>query len=73
MVNGDNIYKSIASASILAKTHRDQYIYELIHKNPDLNNYGLFSNKGYGTKEHMKAIKEHGIITGHRLSFKPCF
>ena len=73
IINGDNTYKSIAAASILAKTHRDQYICQLIDKNPLLLKYGLDSNKGYGTKKHMDAIKLFGTISGHRLSFKPCF
>jgi len=72
VVGGDNTYKSIAAASILAKTHRDNYIYELVEGNPELEKYGFKTNKGYGTKIHMDALKEYGPIEGHRKSFKPC-
>jgi len=72
VVGGDNTYKSIAAASILAKTHRDNYIYELVEGNLELEKYGFKTNKGYGTKIHMDALKEHGSIEGHRKSFKPC-
>ena len=72
IVGGDNTYKSIAAASILAKTHRDNYMYELVEGNPELEKYGFKTNKGYGTKIHMDALKEHGSIEGHRKSFKPC-
>ena len=73
IINGDNTYKSIAAASILAKTHRDEYMYQLIDENPLLKKYGLHTNKGYGTEYHMKSIKQYGTTKGHRLSFKPCF
>ena len=72
VISGDNTYKSIAAASILAKTHRDNYIYDLVKDQPDLEKYGLHKHKGYGTKVHMDALKEHGPIEGHRRSFKPC-
>jgi ribonuclease HII len=72
VINGDNTYKSIAAASILAKTHRDNYILELSKDNPELEKYGIPKNKGYGTKVHMDALKEYGSIHGHRMSFKPC-
>jgi ribonuclease HII len=73
IVGGDNTYKSIAAASILAKTHRDNYIYELVKDRPELDKYHLRKNKGYGTKAHMDALKEHGPTEGHRRSFKPCY
>ena len=47
----------ILAASILAKTHRDNYIYELVKNNPDLEKYGLHKHKGYGTKIHMDALR----------------
>lgn len=72
IINGDNTYKSIAAASILAKTHRDNYIYELVTQNPELNKYGFNTHKGYGTHIHMEALKKYGPIQGHRMSFKPC-
>lgn len=73
VISGDNTYKSIAAASILAKTHRDNYIYQLVKERPELEKYGIEKHKGYGTKIHMEALKEHGPIVGHRRSFKPCY
>ena len=72
IIKGDNIYKSIAAASILAKTYRDNYIIDLVEKNPELKKYGIEKNKGYGTKEHIEAIKKYGITEWHRKSFSPC-
>lgn len=72
VVKGDNEFKSIAAASILAKTYRDNYIIQLVKDNPELEKYGIHKNKGYGTKEHMEAIKEYGITKWHRKSFAPC-
>ena len=72
VIKGDNTYKSIAAASILAKTHRDNYIIQLVKENPELEKYGIHKNKGYGTKEHMDAIKKYGITKWHRKSFAPC-
>lgn len=65
IVGGDNIYTSIAAASILAKTERDNYMKSL----EGANVYGWGSNKGYGTKQHITAIKESGITEHHRESF----
>ncbi len=72
VIGGDDKYKSIAAASILAKTHRDNYILELSKQNKQLDKYDIPKNKGYGTKQHMDALKQFGTIEGHRLSFKPC-
>ena len=72
IIKGDNIYKSIAAASILAKTYRDNYILQLVEEYPELKKYDIHNNKGYGTKKHMEAIKEHGITQWHRKSFAPC-
>ena len=69
---GDNKYKSIAAASILAKTHRDEWIENLVRDNPELEKYGLLKNKGYGTKEHLEAIKKYGITKWHRKTFGIC-
>lgn len=69
VINGDNLYISIAAASILAKTHRDKYIDNLVHTNPQYQLYGWENNKGYGTKEHLSKIQEHGITIHHRKSF----
>tara|TARA_B100000902_G_scaffold366371_1_gene388093 strand:- start:384 stop:1013 length:630 start_codon:yes stop_codon:yes gene_type:complete len=72
VIKGDNKYKSIAAASILAKTYRDNYIYNLVEENPELKKYDIQNNKGYGTKKHMDAIKEFGITKWHRKTFGPC-
>lgn len=68
IVGGDNIYVSIAAASILAKTERDNYMRELSQKEEYLA-YGWGSNKGYGTKQHRDAIVSEGATTEHRHSF----
>ena len=65
VVGGDNTYVSIAAASILAKTERDAYMKSIEGGNV----YGWGSNKGYGTKQHIKAIKESGATEHHRGSF----
>ena len=72
VIDGDNIYKSIAAASILAKTYRDKWIQNLVKENPELEKYDLYNNKGYGTKKHLDAIKEYGITKWHRKSFGIC-
>jgi len=63
---GDQKSVSIASASILAKTFRDKLI---CNYGSDYPEYDLFSNKGYGTKKHFKAIEHYGITPIHRKSF----
>ena len=72
IINGDNEYLNIAAASILAKVSRDNYIKDLCEKNEIYNKYHLAKNKGYGTKQHLDAIKEFGITDLHRKSFAPC-
>lgn len=67
MVKGDENYASIAAASILAKTYRDDYMINL-HKK--FNMYAWHTNKGYGTKEHRNAIDIHGICRYHRKSWR---
>jgi len=70
---GDNKYTSIAAASILAKVARDEYIEQMCVEYPELiEKYGLDSNKGYGSKQHMEGIKKHGITIWHRRSFGIC-
>lgn len=64
---GDDKYRNIAAASIIAKTTRDSFMKEL-HKEYPV--YNWIKNKAYGTKEHRDAIKEHGICVHHRKSFK---
>ncbi len=67
MIKGDATYASIAAASILAKTYRDELMMKLHKKFP---HYHWHTNKGYGTAEHRKAIEEFGLCTYHRKSFK---
>ena len=67
IVEGDGIYLSIAAASILAKTYRDDYMKELHRKFP---RYNWEQNKGYATKQHQLALNEHGPCKYHRNSFR---
>ena len=67
IVKGDGKYMSIAAASILAKTFRDDYMLELHTKHPQ---YGWDRNMGYPTKEHKSAIAHYGITEYHRKSFR---
>lgn len=66
VIKGDGIYASIAAASILAKTYRDEYMQSLHKKYPY---YNWHNNKGYGTPEHRRGIEEHGLCPFHRRSF----
>jgi len=67
IVKGDSKYMSIAAASILAKTYRDEVMEYLDHEYPQ---YGWKGNKGYPTKAHKEAIQIHGPSPYHRRSFK---
>lgn len=69
---GDDKYLNIAAASILAKEYHDEYIIQLCKTYPELENYDIKNNKGYGTKSHMEGLKEFGPTNFHRKSFKPC-
>ena len=66
IIKGDGKYQSIAAASILAKTYRDDYMDELAEQYPM---YGWKKNKGYPTKEHREGIKNYGISPFHRKSY----
>ena len=66
-VKGDGRFASIAAASILAKTYRDEFMYQLHRQFPQ---YGWDKNKGYGTLVHRKAIEEFGLCKFHRKSFR---
>ena len=66
IVKGDGKYLSIAAASILAKTYRDDYMNQLAGEYPQ---YDWRSNKGYPTKKHREAIKQFGITPYHRKSY----
>ena len=69
IIKGDAKALPIAAASIIAKVTRDRMMRELGEKYPE---YGFEVHKGYGTKKHMDALKEHGPIEGvHRFSYKP--
>ena len=66
IVKGDGKYADIAAASVLAKTHRDEYMLRLAEEYPQ---YGWASNKGYPTREHRLAVREHGLTPYHRRTF----
>ena len=66
IIKGDSIYYSIAAASILAKTYRDDYMNSLHEQYPV---YNWQQNKGYPTLAHRRAIEKHGITDYHRKSF----
>ena len=68
VVHGDATYASIAAASVLAKTWRDEHMRKLALEYPQ---YGWDRNMGYPTKEHIVAILEHGYTPYHRKSFHP--
>jgi ribonuclease HII len=67
IVKGDSKYLSIAAASVLAKTHRDELMYELDKQFPE---YDWKQNKAYPTKKHKAAIRKFGVTDYHRLTFK---
>ena len=66
IVKGDASYADIAAASVLAKTHRDEYMERLAEAYPM---YGWARNMGYPTREHRLAIREYGLTPHHRLTF----
>ena len=69
LIKGDAQCLNVAAASILAKVTRDRYLEELDKKYPQ---YKFAKHKGYGTKDHLEALKEYGPIEGvHRKSFRP--
>ena len=69
LVHGDALAQCVAAASIIAKVSRDHVCYELDKKYPE---YNIKKNKGYGTKDHLEALKKHGPIKGlHRFSYAP--
>jgi ribonuclease HII len=69
VVEGDNTYISIAAASILAKTHRDAYMRDVLHV--QYPGYGWNHNMGYGAKVHMDALRTLGATPVHRATFAP--
>lgn len=68
IIKGDQLSVSIAAASIIAKTTRDKYMEEMDKIFPM---YGFKNHMGYGTKEHLEAIKEYGITPIHRKTYEP--
>lgn len=66
-VEGDAKYAAIAAASILAKTHRDEYMTNAHDRYP---HYGWAKNKGYPTRDHREAIRQYGVSPEHRRSFR---
>lgn len=67
IVQGDALYASIAAASVLAKTHRDEYMQQLHSEHPQ---YGWNDNKGYATPFHKQQLRQHGMTAYHRKTFK---
>lgn len=65
-VKGDGRFANIAAASVLAKTHRDEYMYRIAEEYP---HYNWRKNKGYPTRDHRAAIREFGLSPHHRLTF----
>ncbi|WP_431263075.1 ribonuclease HII [Roseateles chitinivorans] len=68
IVKGDALVPAISAASILAKVHRDRFCLQMHEQHPE---YGFDSHKGYGTKEHLDALRVHGATVWHRQSFAP--
>ena len=68
VIKGDQKIPSISAASIIAKVSRDRFITKL---SKQFDNYGWNTNSGYGTKEHLRAIKKFGITEYHRKTFSP--
>lgn len=68
IVQGDAKVKAISAASILAKVHRDRLCMDLHEQHPE---YGFAEHKGYGTPDHLAALKRHGACVHHRRSFAP--
>ncbi len=67
IIEGDSQFMSIAAASVLAKTYRDEYMVRLHDEYPQ---YGWRTNKGYGTLEHRRAIDKYGLSPYHRKTFR---
>ncbi len=67
IIKGDSKYSSIAAASVLAKTYRDEYMNQIHEEFPM---YNWKKNKGYPTKEHREAIRKHGVTKYHRMTFR---
>ena len=68
IIKGDALSYSVSAASIIAKVYRDNLMREMALKYP---HYGFEQNAGYGTKQHIEAIKQYGITAEHRKSYRP--
>jgi ribonuclease HII len=68
VVKGDALVREISAASILAKVTRDQAMIEMHEQHPE---YGFDSHKGYPTRRHLQALRDHGLLAIHRRSFAP--
>ena len=68
IIKGDALSESIAAASVIAKVTRDRMMYELDKEYPE---YGFAKHKGYPTKEHIKNVKQYGLLDNYRFTFKP--
>lgn len=68
IVKGDALIRSISAASILAKVYRDRWCVDFDQQYPQ---YGFAAHKGYGTAQHLAALREHGACPQHRTSFRP--
>ena len=68
LVKGDGLSLSIAAASVIAKVTRDRYMEKVDEEFPE---YGFIRNQGYGTREHLEALRKHGPCRHHRRSFQP--
>ncbi|HEY1397758.1 ribonuclease HII [Roseateles sp.] len=68
IVKGDALVPAISAASILAKVHRDRFCLQMHAQHPE---YGFDNHKGYGTREHLDALRVHGATVWHRQSFAP--
>jgi ribonuclease HII len=67
IIKGDSKFMSIAAASVLAKTYRDEYMNRIHEEFPM---YNWKQNKGYPTKEHREAIRKYGVTKYHRMTFR---
>jgi ribonuclease HII len=70
IVKGDSLSLSIAAASVIAKVSRDRFMIAAARKHPE---YGFERHKGYGTRGHLAALREHGPCPLHRRSFEPVY
>ena len=68
LVKGDGLSLSIAAASVIAKVTRDRFMEKIDEEFPE---YGFIRHQGYGTREHLEALRKHGPCRYHRRSFKP--